>query len=157
MIVGFGLGYHEWSSGSRELAMNLYGAAVKYGADAAARGTALGANARGCLRDCTDNLARMGGKRVDTVQRTQEQLADLQARGGTSFVGAKFFISHDGSLPPPRLACNGPGCAVAIALERCAGCHATRYCGVECQKAHWRAHKPACKEAQAARAACGEQ
>jgi hypothetical protein len=156
VIVAFGLGYHQWSCGSRDLAMNLYGAGEKYGADAAARGIPLGDNARQCMRGCSENLARMSGKRVASAF-TQEDLAALQARGGTSFVEAKAFASLDGTLPPPRLNCDGPGCAVAIALERCAGCRVARYCSVACQKAHWRVHKPACKQAQAALAACGTQ
>ncbi|KAJ7633911.1 hypothetical protein DFH06DRAFT_1479482 [Mycena polygramma] len=29
-------------------------------------------------------------------------------------------------------------------LRRCAACSFTRYCSERCQKAHWKAHKPAC-------------
>ncbi|KAJ7661755.1 hypothetical protein B0H17DRAFT_1093865 [Mycena rosella] len=31
-----------------------------------------------------------------------------------------------------------------IDLRRCAGCSVVRYCSKECQKAHWKAHKPYC-------------
>ena len=37
--------------------------------------------------------------------------------------------------------------------KRCSGCLLVRYCGAACQKADWRAHKAACKEVQARRAA----
>jgi hypothetical protein len=36
-------------------------------------------------------------------------------------------------------------------LRECSGCGTVRYCGKACQKAHWPAHKPACKRLQAAR------
>jgi ankyrin repeat protein len=31
-----------------------------------------------------------------------------------------------------------------IKLSACSKCHAVRYCSTACQRAHWRAHKPAC-------------
>ena len=30
---------------------------------------------------------------------------------------------------------------------RCSACHVAHYCGLECQRAHWKAHKPACQKA----------
>ncbi|KAJ7088079.1 hypothetical protein B0H15DRAFT_949892 [Mycena belliarum] len=36
-------------------------------------------------------------------------------------------------------------CTVSrIDLRRCAGCGVVRYCSKECQKAHWKTHKPHC-------------
>ena len=34
-------------------------------------------------------------------------------------------------------------------FARCAGCKKVSYCGPECQKTHWKAHKKACKEFRA--------
>jgi hypothetical protein len=56
--------------------------------------------------------------------------------------------------------CNNPGCSnLAKAGEqsmvsgkgcKCSGCQVARYCGKDCQKAHWKQHKPVCKMLQAA-------
>ena len=32
--------------------------------------------------------------------------------------------------------------------QRCSGCDCVRYCGLECQKADWKSHKPFCKKIQ---------
>ncbi len=36
------------------------------------------------------------------------------------------------------------------ALKKCSVCEAAYYCGAECQKADWKAHKKECREAAAA-------
>jgi hypothetical protein len=35
--------------------------------------------------------------------------------------------------------------SVGVKLLKCAGCRTTLYCSLECQKAHWKTHKPDCK------------
>lgn len=48
----------------------------------------------------------------------------------------------------------GSGCSACGAMERkdgsgpmlvCGGCGVTQYCGADCQRSHWRLHKPECK------------
>ena len=41
------------------------------------------------------------------------------------------------------------------AVSRCGGCGLVSYCSRDCQKAHWKAHKKACRAEQARRAAAG--
>ena len=54
--------------------------------------------------------------------------------------------------PPRRKAGAGAArgacaaCGAADAPLMCAGCRGARYCGLECQKRDWRAHKAACKQ-----------
>ena len=48
-----------------------------------------------------------------------------------------------------RAGCAAAGCASEEASSVCARCEAVRYCSRECQRADWRAHKPACAAAAA--------
>jgi ankyrin repeat protein len=43
-----------------------------------------------------------------------------------------------------KLYCSNPGCSGA-GIKKCTGCKKARYCGPECQLAHWQAHKADCK------------
>ncbi len=48
---------------------------------------------------------------------------------------------------PVQLCCHGCQQSFPLAAPRkCSQCSAVRYCGTECQKAHWKAHKKACRE-----------
>ncbi len=59
---------------------------------------------------------------------------------------------RQGALPRLRV-CGNPRCGNfaersegALPLKQCGGCRAVRYCGAECQRAHWReGHKAECK------------
>jgi hypothetical protein len=46
-----------------------------------------------------------------------------------------------------RAGCAAVGCATEEAGNVCARCEAVRYCSRDCQRADWRAHKPACMAA----------
>jgi hypothetical protein len=61
---------------------------------------------------------------------------------------------------PLPLVCNNPGCRnlagvseAAAAAKRCSGCKC-RYCGLACQKADWKRHKPTCQRMAAAGMTC---
>jgi hypothetical protein len=58
-----------------------------------------------------------------------------------------------GLLPAMKSALEPRACASCAVVEsaartypKCAGCNVVRYCGAECQRAHWKAHKGECKE-----------
>jgi hypothetical protein len=57
-------------------------------------------------------------------------------------------------IPPvcAHTACGAPLNAGTLS-GLCAGCRAVRFCGCDCQRAGWPAHRPACKAAAAARTA----
>ena len=44
----------------------------------------------------------------------------------------------------PEKFCQSCMTTVQAKLKRCSGCRAVWYCGVECQKLHWKAHKKEC-------------
>ncbi|KXZ47906.1 hypothetical protein GPECTOR_32g519 [Gonium pectorale] len=59
--------------------------------------------------------------------------------------------------------CANPHCAnfgraaeADLDLKQCADCRAVRYCGAECQRAHWPEHRHACAELKAAAAAAAD-
>ncbi len=60
--------------------------------------------------------------------------------------------SRQGALPRLRVCGNpccsnfGEKCEGALPFKQCGGCRAVRYCGADCQRAHWReVHKAECK------------
>lgn len=58
------------------------------------------------------------------------------------------------SAPPPR-ACENCGTTEAPKLMLCGRCRNARFCGAECMRAAWPAHKAACKATVAQQAAAG--
>jgi hypothetical protein len=45
--------------------------------------------------------------------------------------------------------CSNPSCSdVGRALLKCKGCNEARYCGKECQLAHWKVHRADCKRSK---------
>ena len=72
----------------------------------------------------------------DEVRVLLQQLQEVQRRAGA---------------PEPCASCGG----VLQSPMLCGGCRQVRYCSQECQRAHWREHRPQCKLWQAAGAAGG--
>ena len=61
--------------------------------------------------------------------------------------GVAAPVSTASAAPAAPLCCNVCG-ASGGDLQMCAGCRSAIYCGRDCQKADWRAHKAACRRAQ---------
>jgi ankyrin repeat protein len=71
-----------------------------------------------------------------------------QGQEGTAADISKSFGASDKQTTylEAKTHCSKPGCAGA-GRKKCTGCKQVRYCGEQCQLAHWPVHKAECKEA----------
>jgi tetratricopeptide (TPR) repeat protein len=82
------------------------------------------------------------------------RVLSFDERGGVA--GRYKVVLDDGKellLKPEcvaRAGCAAAGCTSEDAISVCARCQAVRYCSQQCQRAHWKAHKPTCAAAQPA-------
>jgi hypothetical protein len=88
-------------------------------------------------------------KRAKLVTWLIKEGADTQALhvGGES--AADIFKDADASAEQTayleaKTHCSNTGCSGA-GIMNCTGCKQARYCGEQCQLAHWKAHKADCK------------
>jgi hypothetical protein len=86
---------------------------------------------------------------AEQQQDTQEQQASKRLEGLVADV-LSFCRRVAAAVPLPEV-CNNPSCEclegvseAAAAVKACSGCGA-RYCSVQCQQAHYRVHKKACR------------
>jgi hypothetical protein len=130
----------------------VFGAAARE--QVRALGDALAATPRGRQLPgyCTQILARLGAAPTRQLAVTATLLArvaapvDADAASGSGAGGGGRECAA--------------GCGATTRLKLCASCEAASYCGAACQRAHWKAHKVACRAAAAAAAAAasdGEQ
>ncbi len=61
--------------------------------------------------------------------------------------------SSQAPVPAARVEC--AECGRRKQLQKCARCRGIHYCSAECQKEHWKVHKPDCKKVAAPAAAAG--
>lgn len=96
------------------------------------------------------------------IHGTKDETSPVQISASTRPTGTVDVASHD-ILPSSRTkrgSCSN--CGKTQASSWCSGCcivksgnlvFATFYCDRDCMKAHWKTHKPSCKEARALRRA----
>jgi hypothetical protein len=120
-------------------------------------GAAAGAFARSCLAAAPQSL---GPVAIEALARQAEAAAQARARGAAlEALTAASAVETDAARPRLCAACGlqheVPG---GGRLWPCAGCSGrgpagrVLYCGADCQRAHWPAHRAYCKAAAAATA-----
>jgi hypothetical protein len=107
------------------------------------------------------NLARKNGATALMVAASESNhkiFAYLMRHGANPQASAPAFgtaahISKTDGSPPEQTAyleakthCSYPGCG-GSGIKKCTGCKQVRYCGQQCQLAHWSLHKADCKAA----------
>jgi ankyrin repeat protein len=98
--------------------------------------------------DATPLMVASYAKHEKVVKWLLKHGADAQA---STTSGTAADASRIGGAPiaqteylEAKAHCSKPGCSGA-GLKKCTGCKQARYCGQQCQLAHWKAHKADCK------------
>jgi hypothetical protein len=118
-------------------------------------GTAASAFARDLLSAAPLSLGPLA---IAALARQVEAAAQVRARAAAlEALTAAAAVEADATRPRLCAACGLQGETVGAGrLRPCAGCTGkgpaglVLYCGADCQRAHWRAHKAYCKKAAAA-------
>jgi hypothetical protein len=111
-------------------------------------------------RSQSSDMPRSSGARSSEAGSTSQQSSDCGGSPGSRLPGdgatSTGAAAGQRTAPAVPAACGACGkTAAEMRLKRCAGCLTVRYCGPECARKDWRAHRDACKAAQAAAAAAG--
>ncbi|PSC67321.1 hypothetical protein C2E20_8994 [Micractinium conductrix] len=77
----------------------------------------------------------------------EEEEEEEEAEGEEEEVGEGAAAAEEGSSSQRCAGC-GRRAEEGPPLRECSACHRAAYCGAECQRQHWRQHKPLCKQHQ---------
>ena len=95
----------------------------------------------------TQSLSKMG---MDMVNICFQDGRYKEAKKGLQLVrqtnnDPKFYKMIDGMIQicDEKLKC--ANCNMVGNFKKCSGCKKVHYCSAECQKTHWKTHKPECK------------
>jgi hypothetical protein len=89
--------------------------------------------------------AREGRAVVITGLNTSEiQATHVDGKGAAEFPKDAGASAEQTAYLEAKTHCSNTGCSGA-GIMKCTGCKQARYCGEECQLAHWQAHKADCK------------
>jgi hypothetical protein len=95
-------------------------------------------------------MAASYGKHAELMKWLVKEGADpLKAMTADGATAADFSKAVSASVEQTayleaKMHCSKTGCSGA-GIMKCTGCKQARYCGEECQLAHWQAHKADCK------------
>lgn len=136
------------------------GAAESGGVGASAQDSAplLASRAARALHWCA-GVEAAGGALTPPAAETLNQPDVISGLGGLSLGGTTAAepsgSGSGGSGAGVCAQCGGGPAAGQERLLKCGRCKGVRYCGPECQKAHWPVHKQECKRLAAQAAAAG--
>ena len=92
-------------------------------------------------------IARINPTPEDILKHAQATFEKRKTSGTSSTAAIPMSIPVDGKFAPPIDACGrcGKKKEGEEGLKRCMGCKKMLYCGKDCQKKDWKAHKKDCK------------
>ena len=90
---------------------------------------------------------------IASHERHAELVTWLVKAGANMYLAATISELVDASAEQTaylkaKAHCSSPGC-LGEGKQKCQGCFQVRYCGEQCQLAHWPAHKADCKRVRA--------
>jgi hypothetical protein len=99
-----------------------------------------------CLEAVLTGLAASGAEGASLrLGQLREAMAQCQLVGDEQFMArVDAMLAERQSTAGACAACGARAGQPGVRLQMCSRCKRVRYCGPQCQRAHWRAHKAQC-------------